>query len=33
MTKNAIAVHPGVSPASVVVWRARFADEGLSEVG
>jgi len=33
VANTAIAARLGVSPASVVAWRARFAEEGLSKLG
>jgi transposase len=33
IANTAIAARLGVSPASVVAWRARFADEGLAKLG
>jgi transposase len=33
LANNAIAARLGVSPSSVVAWRARFAEEGLARLG
>lgn len=33
IANTAIAARLGVSPASVVAWRARFAEEGLAKLG